>query len=102
MTATISDDDSGVPALPTEEERAALLRLSYDEAMKALEAEEPAAVAVATEYILNYSEKVGELLKAGKDYLDFLAPKPDLPAIERIAMELVLETVEEELDGEEA
>ena len=90
------------PKMPTEEERAALFLLGYDETIKALEAEDPAAVAVATEYILSYSEKVGQLLKEGKDYLELLTPRPELPAIERIAMELVLETVEEELDGEDA
>lgn len=98
---TVSDKPGDLPSLPTEAERMALYRLSYDEVMDALENEEPVAVAVATEFILDYSEKVGELLKAGKDYLDLLAPRPELPAVERIAMELVLETVEDELNGEE-
>lgn len=97
-----SDGKPGHCQLPTQEERAALFLLSHEEAMRALEKEDPAAVAVATEYILDYSEKVGALLKAGKDYLELLAPKPELPAIERIAMELVLETVEEALEGEDA
>jgi hypothetical protein len=98
----VMDEQGGdVPKMPTAEERAALSRLSYDQTMQALEAEDPVAVAVATEYILNYSEKVGQLLKEGRDYLDLLAPRPELPAIERIAVELVLETVEEELDREE-
>jgi len=91
----------GIAKMPTQEERAALSRLSYDQAMRALEAEDPVAVAVATEYILDYSEKVGMLLKEGKDYLELLASRPELSAIERIAVELVLETVEEELDCEE-
>ena len=89
------------PEIPTEE-RAALFRLDYDQAAQALETEDPVAVAIATEYILDYSEKVGKLLKDGKDYLELLTPGPETPAIERIAMELVLETVEEELDGEDA
>jgi len=98
----VMDEQGGdVPKMPTEEERAALSRLSYEQAMQALEAEDPVAVAVATEYILDYSEKVGKLLKEGRDYLELLAPRPELPAIERIAVELVLETVEEELDREE-
>ncbi len=95
-------DENDIPVSLDAGTRAALLQLSYEEAMRALEAEEAAAVALVTEYILAYSEKTGEILKAGKDYLELLAPKPELPAIERIAMELVLETVEEELDEEEA
>ena len=81
--------------------RAALLALSYDDALDALENEDPAAVTMATEYILAYSEKVGELLKQGSDYLALLTPTASTPALERIAMELVLETAEEELDAEE-
>ena len=96
------ESEDGIARLPSEEERAALMRLSYDEAMRALDAEDPVAVVVATEYILEYSEKVGELLKNGQDYLALLAPDPALPAIERIARELVLETVEDELDSEDA
>jgi uncharacterized membrane protein len=97
----VQEQDGGIQEMPTQEERAALFRLGHDQVMQALEAEDPVAVAVATEYILDYSEKVGALLKEGKDYLELLAPRPDLSAIERIAMEIVLETVEEELDGED-
>ena len=43
------------PDAPSPDERAALLALSYDEAVDALEREDPAAVALATEYILSYS-----------------------------------------------
>lgn len=85
----------------TKEERQAVFALGYSEALDALEKEDPAVVAVATEYILDYSEKVGELLKNGKDYLALLTPGPAAPAIERIAMEVVLETVEEELAQED-
>lgn len=96
------NDDAGAHLTPVSpEERAALLALEYAEAMEALEAEEPLAVAVATEYLLHYSEQVGELLKTGQDYLSLLTPSAAMPAIERIAMEVVLETVEEELDKED-
>lgn len=91
----------GAGYYPTEEEKAACLILGYKETLTALENEEPVAVAVATECILAYSTRVGELLKQGRDYLDLLTPGPETPAIERIAMEVVLETVEEELDNEE-
>lgn len=83
------------------ETREALLALPYDVALDALEREEYAAVTLATEYVLFYSEKVGELLKQGRDYLALLTPTPATPALERIAMELVLETAEEELNSEE-
>lgn len=89
-------------AMPSDEERAALFMLCYEEAADALEREDPVAVAIATEYILQYSEQVGELLKNGRDYLELLSPKENTPAIERLAMEVVLEAVEEELAGEEA
>ncbi|MDL2266941.1 hypothetical protein LJC46_03015 [Desulfovibrio sp. OttesenSCG-928-G15] len=85
----------------TAEERSRVLGMGFDEAWAALEKEEPAVVALATEFILSYSEKAGVLLKEGKDYLDLLAPSPDIPAIERIARGIVLETLEEELDGQE-
>ena len=85
--------------MPTPEERAAVHALSYDAAVAALEAEEPIAVTVATEFILQYSEKVGALLKEGKDYLPVLTPTDATPAIEAIAMEVVQEAVEEEMDA---
>lgn len=86
---------------PTAEERAALLALDYEAASDALEKADPAALALATEYILQYSEKVGEELKQGRDYLALLTPTDQTPPIERIAMEIVLESVEEELDAED-
>lgn len=85
----------------TSDDRIRVLGLGFDEAWSALEKEDPAVVALATEYILSYSEKAGALLKEGKDYLDLLAPSPDIPAIERIARGIVLETLEEELDEQE-
>jgi len=97
----MNEQSGGIPEMPTEEERATLARLSYDQVVHALEAEDPVAVSVATEYILDYSEKVGKLLKEGRDYLELLAPRPELPAIERIAVELVLESLEEELERED-
>lgn len=92
---------TGQEAPLTPEKRAALRALSYDAALAALDAEDPAALALATEYITACSEQVGELLKQGRDYLELLTPLPDGAAIERIAMELVLETVEDELAGED-
>lgn len=84
----------------TPEERAGVLALDYEAASEALENADPVALAVATEYILQYSEKVGEELKQGKDYLDLLTATDKTPPIERIAMEIVLDSVEEELDQE--
>lgn len=87
---------------PTAEERAAMLALDYQAASNALERADPVALAVATEFILQYSEKVGEELKQGRDYLNLLTPDDKTPPIERIAMEIVLESVEEELESEDA
>lgn len=78
-----------------------LLALSYQDALDAVGREEPAVVEAITEYVFAYSEKVGDLLKRGSDYLDLLTPLPTTPALERIAMELVLEAVEDELDSED-
>lgn len=104
-TAFINEDGFGdfepMPlCVPTPEERAAVLLLAYDDAVAALEGENPAAVAVATEFILKYSEEAGKLLKGGGDYLSLLTPGPATPAMEGIAMEIVLETLEEELESD--
>lgn len=87
---------------PSAEERAVVLALDYKAASEALEKADPVALAVATEFILQYSEKVGEELKQGRDYLALLSPTDKTPAIERISMEIVLESVEEELNEEDA
>lgn len=95
------DDFEPMPlCVPTPEERAAVLLLAYDDAVAALEGEESVAVAVATEFILKYSEEAGKLLKGGGDYLSFLTPGPTTSAIEGIAMDIVLETLEEELESD--
>lgn len=79
------------------ERRAALAALGYEEALDALEAEDPVALAVTAEYIALYSQKAGELLKEGKDYFSLLTGAGAVPALERIAMEMVLEAFEDEL-----
>lgn len=87
---------------PTDQERSAVMALDYKAASDALERADPAALAIATEYILKYSEKVGEELKQGRDYLALLTATDETPPIERIAMEIVLDSVEEELDAEDS
>ncbi len=93
--------DAGEGAVLTEEERKTLCALNYKEAMAAIEQENPAVIALATEFIALYSERLGQRLKEGQDYLALLTARADTPAIERIAMELVLESAEAELDEED-
>ncbi len=75
--------------------------LSYDEAVAALDADDPAVVEAVTAHITRYSAEAGELLQAGRDYLDLLTPTGDTPVLEAIAMELVREVLEDELDEAE-
>ena len=88
--------------VPTEEERAAVLALDHRAVTRALGAEEPIAVAVATEYIVYYSLKVAEALRQGTEYLHVLKCAEDTSAVERIAMALVSESVRESLEQESA
>lgn len=85
---------------PSAEERAALLALGRPEAMAALEREDPLALALATEFINIYAAKITDALKKGHDYLPLFTPADGTPHIERIAMEIVLESVEDELEAE--
>lgn len=84
----------------SQEDRSALLALDRTQAMAALEKEEPGALALATEFIDVYADKISLALKAGKDYLSFFEASETTPAIEKIAMEIVLESIEEELESE--
>jgi hypothetical protein len=81
-------------------DRAALLALDADAAERALEEEDPKALALATELILAYSRKLGEELKAGRDYLPLLTPGEGTPPLEAIAMAIVLDSAEEKLEAE--
>ena len=87
---------------PTEEERAAILALDHRAVTRALSADEPIAVAVATEYIVYYSLKVADALRQGTEYLHVLKCAEDTSAVERIAMALVSESVRESLEQESA
>jgi hypothetical protein len=78
-----------------------LTALSREEVLSALEREEGAVFAAVSRCIVRYAELVGEELQAGRDYLPLLTPRPDTPPLEAVAMGIVLETVEEELAGEE-
>ena len=92
-----------IPLLvPTEEERAAILALDHRAVTRALSADEPIAVAVATEYIVYYSLKVADALREGTEYLHVLQCAEDTSAVERIAMALVSESVRESLEQESA
>ncbi|MDR2076265.1 MAG: hypothetical protein LBP61_04955 [Desulfovibrio sp.] len=78
-----------------------LAALSREEVLSALEREEEAVFAAVSRYIVRYAGLVGGELKAGRDYLPLLAPRLDVPPLEAVAMEIVLETVEEELAEED-
>ncbi len=102
-----ADVAAGGPAqeslpVPTEEERAAILALDHRAVTRALSADEPIAVAVATEYIVYYSLKVAEALRQGTEYLHVMQCAEDTSAVERIAMALVSESVRESLEQESA
>lgn len=84
----------------SQEEISVLLALDRAQATAALEREDPAALALATEFINIYAGKISEALRAGKDYLPLFAGSSTTPAIERIAMEIVLESIESELESE--
>ena len=88
--------------VPTEEERAAILALDHRAVTRALSADEPIAVAVATEYIVYYSLKVADALREGTEYRHVLQCAEDTSAVERIAMALVSESVRESLEQEAA
>ena len=85
---------------PTEEERAAILALDHRSASMALRAEEPMVTAVATEFIVQYSLKVAEVLRQGNEFLHVVNPTESTPAIECIAMAIVRESVAESLAQE--
>jgi hypothetical protein len=94
-------DEQRLPELPalTPDDRAALLALDDAAAREALEREDPKALALVTEFILAYSAKLGEELKQGRDYLPLLTPQGQ-PPLECIAMEIVLDSAEDELESE--
>lgn len=91
-----SEDTTGRSGL-SEERRAALLALDEKAAAALLDAEDPEAVSLATEFVLAYSHQVGRLLQQDMEYLPILTPTPQTPGIEAQAMRLVLQAVEEEL-----
>lgn len=94
MTPDEFDGRSGL----SEEKRAALLALDEKAAAALLDAEDPDAISLATEFVLAYSHKVGGLLQQDKEYLHVLTPTPQTPGIEAQAMRLVMQAVEEELN----
>jgi hypothetical protein len=94
-----NDPTPELPALSAAD-RAALLALDEEAAERALEAEDPTAMALVTEYILAYSQKLGEELKAGRDYLPLLTPGEATAPLEAIAMMIVLDSAEAELEAE--
>lgn len=79
----------------------ALASLSRQEVFEALDREDEAVVAAVSEFIGILAEQVGLVLKDGKDYLEMLTPDDNTPAVLAVAMDIVLETLEEELESED-
>ena len=79
----------------------ALASLSRQEVFEALDREDEAVVAAVSQYIALLAEQVGLVLKEGRDYLEMLSPHDDTPAVLAVAMDIVLETLEEELESED-
>lgn len=79
----------------------ALASLSRQEVFEALDREDEAVVAAVSECIGVLAEQVGLVLKDGKDYLEMLTPDGETPAVLAVAMDIVLETLEEELESED-
>ena len=90
--------DSKTRKRPLDPELAALSR---EEVLSALEREEEVILAAVSRYIVHHAGRIGEELKAGRDYLPLLTPRRDVPPLEAVAMEIVLEAMEEELAEED-
>jgi hypothetical protein len=82
---------------PTAEERSEILALDHASVTRALRADEPAVVAVTTEFIVQYSLKVAQVLREGNEFFHVVTPTQETPAVERIAMNIVREAVSESL-----
>lgn len=75
-----------------------LSALSYDAVCDALEAEDPRVEAAVTEIINRYAELAGEALEKGEDYLPVLMAQPARSALEQVALEILQEAFEEEME----
>ncbi len=82
----------------SDDQLVALRSLSYDAVVAALDNEDKLVVDAVTDLILHYTTKAGEALQQGKDYLPLLTPSATNCSLEVVAMEIVLEAFEEELD----
>lgn len=95
-----SNSDSTEPPLiqPTKEERAKVMAYDFEHAATAISMDEPITMAVATEFIVQYSIKAADTLREGKDYIELLTPTDATPAVERIAMEIVRESLDLQME----
>ena len=78
-----------------------LAALSRDAVFSALAGGDEAVFEAVSRCIRHYAQRAGEELQAGRDYLPLLTPCPQTPPLEVVAMGIVLETMEEELAGED-
>lgn len=84
--------------VPTGQQAIDIEALSYDEVCDALEAEDPRVEAAVTELINRYAELAGEALEKGEDYLPALLAQPMRSALEQVALEILQEAFEEEME----
>lgn len=96
-----TEDSSSLRSGLSDERRSELLALDEEAALRLLDAEDPEAVSLATEFVLAYSHQVGTLLQQDKEYLHVLTPTATTSGIEAQAMLLVRQAVEEELNDSE-
>ncbi|MDR2160714.1 MAG: hypothetical protein LBO77_01005 [Desulfovibrio sp.] len=75
-----------------------LASLSLENVLSALECEDGPVFAAVSRCIVRYAELAGLELQAGRDYLPLLTPGENTPPLAAVAMNIVLETVEEELE----
>ena len=80
------------------EQRKALESLSYEGVLAALENEEQVVMDAMRERVLVYTDKAGQALSEGQDYLTVLTPKDDDSILDVVAMDIVREVFDEEME----
>lgn len=79
-------------------QRKALESLSYEGVLAALENEEQVVMDAMRERVLVYTDKAGQALSEGKDYLTALTPTDDDSILDVVAMDIVREVFDEEME----
>ncbi|WP_027187239.1 hypothetical protein [Desulfovibrio cuneatus] len=80
------------------EQRKALESLSYEGVLAALENEEQVVMDAMRERVLVYTDKAGQALSEGQDYLPVLTPTDDDSILDVVAMDIVRDVFDEEME----